>query len=71
MTRKSSYLIEFRFQGKAKKRIKQMIREINSKCRIRPPHRPVPHITLAGSFSTKNELCPKRGSSGSYVSLKV
>lgn len=49
------HLIEFRFFGNAKKEIKKLIREINKDCRIRSKYRPVPHITLVGPFTTKNQ----------------
>jgi len=51
----SRYLIEFRFFGRAKYDIKGLIREINKKFKIRNKRRPVPHITLVGPFTTKNE----------------
>ena len=50
-----SYLIEFRFQGKAKYEIKRMIWSLNKKFHIRPNKRPVPHITLVGPLATNNE----------------
>lgn len=53
--RSPNYLIEFRFFGKAKFEMKQLIWEINRKFHIRPKHRPVPHITLVGPFKTKNQ----------------
>jgi len=53
--RKLSYLIEFRIQGKAKSEIKLMIQEVNKKFRIRPNHRPVPHISIAGPIKTNDE----------------
>jgi 2'-5' RNA ligase len=51
------YLIEFRFQGKAKSDIKRLIYEVDKKCRIGAINkkRPVPHITLVAPFKTKNE----------------
>ncbi len=50
-----SYLIEFRFFGKAKREAKKLIWDVNRTCRIRPSHRPVPHVTLAGPFITRNQ----------------
>jgi len=50
----SSYLIEFRFHGKAKHEIKKLIQEINRKFRLRTK-RTIPHITLAGSFCMNDE----------------
>lgn len=50
-----TYLIEFRFQGRTKKKIKSMIWGINKKFHIGQGHRPVPHITLVGPLTTKNE----------------
>ena len=49
------YLIEFRFQGKAKSEIKKLIREVDKKCWIGNTRRkkPVPHITLVGPFQTR------------------
>ncbi len=70
------YLIEFRFFGKAKGEAKSLIWEINKKFRIRPPHRPVPHVSLAGPFNTRNQrnlvsdfkgLCKKHGVMGFKV----
>lgn len=52
---RNQYLIEIRFFGKAKQEIKNLIWEINKKYHIRPKHRPVPHISLVGPFTTKNE----------------
>ncbi len=51
------YLIEFRFQGKIKRHIKQLIWEINNKCRLKGAKRKraIPHITLVAPFTTKNE----------------
>jgi len=51
----TKYLIEFRFFGKAKGEIKSLIWEVNKRFHIRPKYRPVPHISLAGPFSTKYE----------------
>jgi len=51
------YLIEFRFQGKAKSEIKRLIWEVDSKCHLGHANRkrPVPHITLVAPFQTRNE----------------
>lgn len=49
-----TYLIEFRFQGKAKQKIKSLIREINNKFNIQTK-RDIPHITLTGPLTTRNE----------------
>lgn len=51
------YLIEFRFQGKAKSEIKKLIWDVDRKCRIGNARRkrPVPHITLVAPFQTRNE----------------
>lgn len=53
--RRPHYLIEIRFFGKAKKEIKDLIREINRECHIRSKYRPVPHITLAGPLTTNSQ----------------
>jgi len=51
------YLIEFRFFGKAKHELKDLIWGLDRKFRLGHArrHRPVPHITLAGPFYTKDE----------------
>jgi 2'-5' RNA ligase len=49
------YLIEFRFQGAAKKEIKRLIREVNRKFHIRSRQRPVPHITIVAPFFTRDQ----------------
>lgn len=65
------YLIEFRFFGKAKHELKDLIWGIDREFRLgyARRHRPVPHITLAGPFYTKykkrlisdfEELCVKQ-----------
>lgn len=51
----ANYLIEFRFFGEAKGKTKKLIWGINRTCHIKPSHRSVPHVTLAGPFQTKNE----------------
>ncbi len=48
------YLIEFRFQGKSKQKIKSLIREVNNKFNIRAK-KDIPHITLTGPLTTRNE----------------
>lgn len=52
-----TYLIEFRFQGYAKKYIKNKIFEIGKKFKIKGAikKRIVPHITLFGPFHSNNE----------------
>jgi len=51
------YLIEFRFHGYAKKYAKQLIQEVAMKFRVKgvTRNRAVPHITLFGTFTTKQE----------------
>jgi len=49
------YLIEFRFFGKAKAEMKSLIWDVNRRFHIRPKYRPVPHVSLAGSFFTRDE----------------
>ena len=48
------YLIEFRFHGKAKSKLKTLIEEVNRKFKIMSK-RVVPHITLVGPLCTNNE----------------
>ncbi|VUT27642.1 MAG: hypothetical protein SYNGOMJ08_00189 [Candidatus Syntrophoarchaeum sp. GoM_oil] len=48
------YLIEFRFNGKAKSEIKKLVYEINREFGLRTK-RTIPHITLVGPFHTKDE----------------
>lgn len=48
------YLIEFRFHGSAKYEIKKWVDEINQKFGLKSK-RAIPHITLAGPFSTDDE----------------
>jgi len=48
------YLIEFRFFGKAKYEMKQLIYDITRKFHL-PHERAIPHTTLAGPLFTKNE----------------
>jgi len=51
------YLIEFRFHGYAKKYTRSLIHEVARKFRVRgvTKNRAVPHITLFGPFTTRNE----------------
>ena len=51
------YLIEFRFHGYAKKYAKSLIHEVARKFRVRgvTKNRAVPHITLFGPFTTRQE----------------
>ncbi|MCJ7426294.1 MAG: 2'-5' RNA ligase family protein [Dehalococcoidales bacterium] len=51
------YLIEFRFHGYAKKYAKQLIHEVAKKFRVKgvTRNRAVPHITLFGPFTIKQE----------------
>ena len=48
------YLIEFRFQGNARKHVKSVILEVKRKFGVRTK-RDVPHITLIGPLYCKNE----------------
>ena len=48
------YLIEFRFHGKAKYEMKNLIWDITRRFHLRTK-RAIPHITLAGPFYTNNE----------------
>jgi len=50
----NKYLIEFRFQGKAKEKIKGLIYNVNHKFKILHKTN-ISHITLAGPFTTRNE----------------
>lgn len=49
------YLIEFRFQGRAKHEIKKLIYSLRKKFEIKSYKRQVPHITLIAPFETNNE----------------
>jgi 2'-5' RNA ligase len=53
----NNYLIEFRFQGYAKKYLKRTIFEVGKKFRVKgvTGKHVVPHITLFGPFSTRDE----------------
>jgi 2'-5' RNA ligase len=48
------YLIEFRFQGKAKSEIKQLANHLISKFNLYSK-KPIPHVTFAGPLSTRDE----------------
>ena len=56
-TRPDSYLVEFRFSGFAKKKIRELAYALADNFGVRnvADHRTVPHITLAGPLSTKHE----------------
>lgn len=49
------YLIEYRFQGGIKYDIREMIHHLEKKFNLSPSRKPVPHMTLCGGFTTKNE----------------
>ena len=51
------YLIEYRFQGRAKLDIRQMIFKLDNKFHlgILKSKRPIPHITFTGPLTTNNE----------------
>jgi len=51
------YLIELRILGKAKYEVKSLIKEVDYKFRLKRTrkHRPVPHISLAGPFTIRNQ----------------
>src|SRR3989344_9557773 len=51
----SYYLIEFRFQGKARSDLKRMIYEIINKFNLGKTEKPVPHITIVAPLTTRNE----------------
>jgi len=53
--RGNHYLIEFRFFGKAQADMKRLIWDVNKRFHIRPNFRPVPHISLVGPLSTRDE----------------
>lgn len=57
MTLESNYLIEYRFQGSYKHKIREMIFHLTNKFQLHyaQPKRPVPHITLVGGFTTNDE----------------
>ncbi len=52
-----NYLIQFRFRGKARKTIRELINTIAIDCGLHKtrPSRSVPHITFAGPFFTTDE----------------
>lgn len=56
-TKGASYLIEFRFQGYAKKYLKSHIWAVSKKFKVAgiTHKRVVPHISFVGPFKTKNE----------------
>jgi 2'-5' RNA ligase len=51
------YLIEYRFTGRAKTEIRQMIYELDNRFHLEffRSKRPIPHITFAGPLTTNNE----------------
>jgi len=51
------YLIEFRFFGKAKYNMKNLIHDVRQKLRLSKTkvRRPIPHMTLVSPFSTHNQ----------------
>jgi len=49
------YLIEYRFQGKVKAEIKQMIFTLDKKFHLGLSNKPIPHISFAGPLSTNDE----------------
>lgn len=49
------YLIEYRFQGSLKYDIREMIHHLEKKFHLSPSKKAVPHMTLCGGFTTKNE----------------
>lgn len=53
----NNYLIEYRFRGRAKIQIRQMIFKLDNKFHlgILGSKNPIPHITFAGPFKTNNE----------------
>ncbi len=51
----TKYFIEFRFRGRAKGEIKELILEINKKFQVFSKNRSIPHITLIAPFYTKHE----------------
>lgn len=55
--RSTSYLIEFRFHGYAKKYLKNLIFDVSNRFKVRGVTRKhvVPHITLYGPFNINNE----------------
>ena len=58
MVKEAHYLIEFRLSGYAKKYMKDLIFEVSRKFKVRgvtARKNVVPHITLFGPFTTKNE----------------
>ena len=53
--RDAHYLIEYRFQGSSKYEIRKMIYHLEKKFHLPQFGKKVPHITLAGGFTTDNE----------------
>lgn len=51
----SYYLIEFRFQGKARSDLKRMTYEVKNKFNLEKKEKPVPHITIVAPFTTRNQ----------------
>ena len=51
------YLIEFRFHGYARKYAKKLVYDVAKKFRVRgvTHKKVVPHITMFGPFTTRNE----------------
>lgn len=49
------YLIEYRFQGKAKTEIKQMIISLDKIFHLGLSNKPIPHISFAGPLATNDE----------------
>jgi len=49
------YLIEYRFQGKVKAEIKQMIFTLDKKFHLGLSNKPIPHISFAGPLATNDE----------------
>lgn len=49
------YLIEYRFQGKAKTEIKQMVITLDKKFHLGLSIKPIPHISFAGPLATNDE----------------
>ncbi len=51
----ATYLIQYRFEGQAKRRFRVMADDINRRFRLGRQKRIVPHMTLVGPFSTNYE----------------
>lgn len=54
---KVQYIIEFRFQGKAKYEMKKIIYDLDRRFNLRHTikKRPIPHVTIVAPFYTKNQ----------------